>query len=57
MNCIDIKRTTTTQIKKATISNGKFYVDGEERGLLELLSDTFVDSIFDMSITEKVELE
>lgn len=59
MNCIDIKRTTTTQmkIKKATISNGKFYVDGEERDLLELLSDTFVDSIFDMSITEKVELE
>ena len=59
MNCIDIKRTTTTQmkIKKATISNGKFYVEGEERDLLELLSDTFVDSIFDMSITEKVELE
>lgn len=59
MNCIDIKKTTTTQmkIKKATISDGKFFVDGEERDLLELLSDTFEDSVFDVSIVEKVELE
>ena len=59
MNCIDIKKTTTTQmkIKKATISEGKFFIDGEERDLLELLSDTFEDSVFDVSIIEKVELE
>ena len=59
MNCIDIKKTTTTQmkIKKATISDGKFYVDGEEHNLLELLSDTFEDSIFDVTVTEKTEVE
>lgn len=59
MNNIDIKRTTTTQmkIKKATISDGEFYVDGEKVDLLEILTNTFEDSVFDMSVTEKVELE
>lgn len=55
MNCIDIKRTTTTQmkIKKATVSDGVFYVDGEEKDLLVLLSDTFEDCVFDVTIVDK----
>lgn len=55
MNCIDIKRTTTTQmkIKKATVSDGVFYVDGEEKDLLALLSDTFEDCVFDVTIVDK----
>ena len=35
MKNIDIKRTTTTQVKvkKATVSNGKLFVDGDEYDL------------------------
>lgn len=55
MNNVDIKKTTTIQmkIKKATINNGKFYIDGEEVNLLALLSSTFEDCIFDVAVTEK----
>ncbi len=55
MNCIDVKKTTTTQmkIKKATVSEGKLYIDGEERNFIELLSNTFEDSIFDITVVEK----
>lgn len=55
MNCIDVKKTTTTQmkIKKATVSDGTFYVDGEAKDLPQLLSDTFGDCVFEVSITEK----
>ena len=55
MNCIDVKRTTTTQmkIKKATVSDGVFYVDGEEKDLLTLLSDTFEDCVFDVTVVDK----
>lgn len=55
MNNVDIKKTTTTQmkIKKATINDGKFYIDGEEINLLALLSSTFEDCVFDVAVTEK----
>ncbi len=55
MNNVDIKRTTTIQmkIKKATINDGKFFIDGEEINLLALLSSTFEDCVFDVVVTEK----
>lgn len=57
MKNIDIKRTTTTQVKvkKATVSDGVLYVDGEEYNLYDLLSKYFDGCIFDIAIVEKDE--
>lgn len=59
MNGIEVKKTTTTQmkVKKATIDEGKVFVDGEEINLLDILCDTFDGSIFDITVTEKTEIE
>lgn len=59
MNGVEIKKTTTTQmkIKKATIDEGNLFVDGEEINLLNLLTDVFDGSIFDITVTEKTEVE
>lgn len=58
MSSIDIKKTTTTQmkIKKAALNEGKFYVDGEEQNLLQLLTEIFDGCIFDLSVVEKNEI-
>lgn len=57
MKNVDIKRTTTTQVKvkKATVSNGKLFVDGDEYDLYELLNKYFEGCIFDISVVEKDE--
>lgn len=59
MNGVDVKTTTTTQmkIKKATVSDeGRFIVDGEEIDLIDVLKTFFEGCIFDLSVTEKTEV-
>lgn len=57
MKNIDIKRTTTTQvkIKKATINEDRLYIDGEEYDIYELLNKYFNGCIFDLTVVEKDE--
>lgn len=55
MDGISLKKSTTTKltIKKATIADGKVYVDGEEIDLMKIIDSHFADCIFDLSLSEK----
>lgn len=59
MNGVDIKTTTTTQmkVKKATVTDGgDIVVDGEKIDLIGVLKTFFEGCIFDLSVTEKTEV-
>lgn len=59
MDNISLKKSTTTKlaIKKATINEGKVFVDGEEIDLMRIIDAHFADCVFDLNISEKSDEE
>ncbi|EXG87825.1 hypothetical protein K413DRAFT_4726 [Clostridium sp. ASBs410] len=57
---LSVKETSKTdiKIKGCTVSDGKFYDEGTEKNLIDLLVKTFgEDTIFDLAATTKIDEE